>query len=138
VQPSPILSSGIPNFQSQAFSGFSFSAFQVRPVVEIDEPPSPGGSSTRVAGGIDDGELSPTGSFSSTMSGTANGPSAIGGLMMIPNNVSSTNGESETESMPLTPLNSTFSDKINREDDKEVHKVRLQDPSMTPRAVHGF
>ena len=110
--PSPILSSGLPNFQS-TFNGFSFNAVQYRPSSNIEEPPSPGC-----------GRDSPT--FSS--------------LGAISDGASSTDAESETEgSMPPTPMDATFGDRAELAKERAEEEQRLaSDPTMTPRPVQSF
>lgn len=115
--PSPILSSGLPNFQS-TFNGFSFAAVQYRPPAAMEEPSSPGG-----------GRSSPT--FSSLGSGSVASDAA-----------SSTDAESESgASMPSTPLDATFGDRadaqVAKERAEEEQRLAL-DPTMTPRPVQSF
>ena len=111
--PSPILSSGVPNFQS-TFNSFSFSAVQYRQPSTIEEPPSPGGGSD-----------SPT--FSS-----------ISGILS--DGASSTDAESENEgSLPATPLDATFGDRAELAKERAEEEQRLaRDPTMTPRPVQSF
>ena len=97
------------------FSSFSFSARQERTLDELDEPSSPMGSRSD----------SPT--FESSNDG-----------------VSSTD-ESETESMPRTPIEPSFREMSLDDSVKNMHKEpsagpesRANDPTMTPKAIHSF
>lgn len=159
ARPSPILPPGIPHFQTSAFSGFSFSAHHSGPIVNDDDQPSPGGSSTRQSSGIEEGsELSPTSSFSSRMGRSGSEASAssssaanAAGLMMIPGQAASPSSssssssssdhscESDTESAPQTPIESVFGDCLgNFKDDQDIQEVRLMELTLTPKIGHAF
>ena len=110
--PSPILATGVPNFQ-QSFSGFSFSARQARSVEELDEPSSPMGSRAD----------SPTFEGSSSTD-----ESEIESMPVTPLDASF-GSRMDLNDGPLTKQGeqATF--------DRERKVV---DPTMTPRAGHSF
>ena len=131
--PSPILSSGVPNFQS-TFQGFSFSnAYRYVPPTEVEEPPSPGGgrSDAPTFPGLDSG---------ASVAGSLEGDADVDAL----SESASATDESEVESLPRTPLDATFGGRTGAEvqeveKEKREEEMRIaSDPTMTPRAVHTF
>jgi hypothetical protein len=92
---------------TSSFSGFSFAAYQARTMEEVDEPASPMGSRD-----------SPTFEPGNPMEAVYS-------------------SESEAESMPATPSDATFGDRVESSLDheqKKGHSRNTSDMTMTPRA----